>query len=110
VHYVRNAANELSRYGITANYINADAIDTPLFRALVQERATASGQTEDAVLQRYADRSIFRTASRRRGRPLAGQRPQRPHQRLRDHRRRRRRGLPAVRDQPILYSLEWGNK
>jgi rhamnulose-1-phosphate aldolase/alcohol dehydrogenase len=63
VHYVRNAANELSRYGITANYINADAIDTPLFRALVQERATASGQTEDAVLQRYADRSIFRTAT-----------------------------------------------
>jgi rhamnulose-1-phosphate aldolase/alcohol dehydrogenase len=63
VHYVRNAANELSRYGITANYINADAIDTPLFRALVQERAAASGQTEDAILQHYADRSIFRTAT-----------------------------------------------
>lgn len=63
VHYVRNAANELSRHGITANYINADAIDTPLFRALVQERATASGQTDAEVLQRYADRSIFRTAT-----------------------------------------------
>ena len=63
VHYVRNAANELSRYGITANYINADAIDTPLFRALVQERANSSGETEDAILQRYADRSIFRTAT-----------------------------------------------
>ena len=63
VHYVRNAANELSRHGITANYINADAIDTPLFRALVRERATATGQTDAEVLQRYADRSIFRTAT-----------------------------------------------
>jgi NAD(P)-dependent dehydrogenase (short-subunit alcohol dehydrogenase family) len=63
VHYVRNAANELSRYGITANYINADAIDTPLFRALVQERALASGKTEAEVLERYAERSIFRTAT-----------------------------------------------
>lgn len=63
VHYVRNAANELSRHGITANYINADAIDTPLFRALVQERALQSRQGEDAVLARYADRSIFRAAT-----------------------------------------------
>lgn len=63
VHYVRNAANELSRHGITANYVNADAIDTPLFRALVQERALNSGQTEAEVLQRYADRSIFREAT-----------------------------------------------
>lgn len=63
VHYVRNAANELSRYGITANYINADAIDTPLFRALVHERAEAAGKTEDEILARYAERSIFREAS-----------------------------------------------
>jgi rhamnose utilization protein RhaD (predicted bifunctional aldolase and dehydrogenase)/NAD(P)-dependent dehydrogenase (short-subunit alcohol dehydrogenase family) len=63
VHYVRNAANELSRHGITANYINADAVDTPLFRALVQEHAFQSGQPEDAVLARYAERSIFRTAT-----------------------------------------------
>lgn len=63
VHYVRNAANELSRHGITANYINADAVDTPLFRALVQERVLQSGQTEDAILTRYAERSIFRTAT-----------------------------------------------
>jgi rhamnose utilization protein RhaD (predicted bifunctional aldolase and dehydrogenase)/NAD(P)-dependent dehydrogenase (short-subunit alcohol dehydrogenase family) len=63
VHYVRNAANELSRHGITANYINADAVDTPLFRALVQERAEKSGQTEAETLARYAERSIFRTAT-----------------------------------------------
>ncbi len=60
VHYVRNAANELSRHGITANYINADAVDTPLFRALVQERALQSGKTEAETLARYAERSIFR--------------------------------------------------
>jgi rhamnose utilization protein RhaD (predicted bifunctional aldolase and dehydrogenase)/NAD(P)-dependent dehydrogenase (short-subunit alcohol dehydrogenase family) len=63
VHYVRNAANELSRHGITANYINADAVDTPLFRALVQERALQSGQTEAETLARYAERSIFSTAT-----------------------------------------------
>jgi rhamnose utilization protein RhaD (predicted bifunctional aldolase and dehydrogenase)/NAD(P)-dependent dehydrogenase (short-subunit alcohol dehydrogenase family) len=60
VHYVRNAANELSRHGITANYINADAVDTPLFRALVQKRALQSGKTEAETLTRYAERSIFR--------------------------------------------------
>jgi rhamnose utilization protein RhaD (predicted bifunctional aldolase and dehydrogenase)/NAD(P)-dependent dehydrogenase (short-subunit alcohol dehydrogenase family) len=63
VHYVRNAANELSRHGITANYINADAVDTPLFRELVQERSLQSGQTEEQTLARYAERSIFRTAT-----------------------------------------------
>ncbi|MEO8458748.1 MAG: SDR family NAD(P)-dependent oxidoreductase [Chloroflexota bacterium] len=63
VHYVRNAANELSRHGITANYINADAVDTPLFRALVQERSLKSGRTEEQTLARYAERSIFRRAT-----------------------------------------------
>ncbi len=63
VHYARNAANELGRHGITANYINADAIDTPLFRSLVKERAESRGETEEATLARYAERSIFRTAT-----------------------------------------------
>lgn len=63
VHYVRNVANELSRRGITANYINADAIDTPLFRSLVRQRAADTGQTEEQVLSRYAERSVFRTAT-----------------------------------------------
>ncbi len=63
VHYARNAANELSRHGITANYINADAIDTPLFRSLVKERAESRSETEEATLARYAERSIFRTAT-----------------------------------------------
>ncbi len=63
VHYARNAANELSRHGITANYINADAIDTPLFRSLVKERAESRGETEEATLARYAERNLFRTAT-----------------------------------------------
>ena len=63
VHYVRNVANELSRHGITANYINADAIDTPLFRTLVQQRGSDTGKTEEETLARYAERSIFRTAT-----------------------------------------------
>src|SRR5439155_15659480 len=46
VHYVRNVANELGRHGITANYINADAVDTPLFRSLLAQRAKAAGLSE----------------------------------------------------------------
>jgi rhamnose utilization protein RhaD (predicted bifunctional aldolase and dehydrogenase)/NAD(P)-dependent dehydrogenase (short-subunit alcohol dehydrogenase family) len=61
-HYVRNVAKELGRDGITANYINADAVDTPLFRALVKRRAKEQGITEEQMLQRYADRGVFGTA------------------------------------------------
>jgi NAD(P)-dependent dehydrogenase (short-subunit alcohol dehydrogenase family) len=58
VHYVRNVANELGHRGITANYVNADTVDTPLFRKLVQERAAAAGATEADVLARYRERSV----------------------------------------------------
>ena len=61
VHYVRNVANELGRDGITANYINADAVDTPLFRDLVRERAKLRGKTEEEMLASYAERSVLRT-------------------------------------------------
>jgi NAD(P)-dependent dehydrogenase (short-subunit alcohol dehydrogenase family) len=63
VHYVRNAAAELGRYGITANYINTDAIDTPLFRALLRARAQREGKPEADVLGRYAERSVFGEAT-----------------------------------------------
>jgi NAD(P)-dependent dehydrogenase (short-subunit alcohol dehydrogenase family) len=63
VHYVRNVANELGRQGITANYINADAVDTPLFRTLVQQRAEERGQTEEQMLERYAERSVLGKAT-----------------------------------------------
>ena len=63
VHYARNAANELGRYGITANYINADAVDTPLFRNLVRQRAEQQGKTVDEMLALYEQRSILRKAT-----------------------------------------------
>jgi rhamnose utilization protein RhaD (predicted bifunctional aldolase and dehydrogenase)/NAD(P)-dependent dehydrogenase (short-subunit alcohol dehydrogenase family) len=63
VHYARNVANELGRHGITANYINADAVDTPLFRTLVQQRAEERALTEEQMLERYAERSVFGKAT-----------------------------------------------
>ena len=62
VQYVRNAASELGRHGVTANYINADAIDTPMFRGIVTERARQAGVSEEQMLQRYAERSPLREA------------------------------------------------
>lgn len=63
VHYVRNVANELGRYGITANYINADAVDTPLFQRVVRQRAQQRGETEEETLRRYAERSALGEAT-----------------------------------------------
>ncbi len=63
VQYVRNVASELGRHGITANYINADAVDTPLFRGIVTERARQAGVSEEQMLQRYAERSPLREAT-----------------------------------------------
>jgi rhamnose utilization protein RhaD (predicted bifunctional aldolase and dehydrogenase)/NAD(P)-dependent dehydrogenase (short-subunit alcohol dehydrogenase family) len=59
VHYVRNVANELGRDGITANYINADAIDTPMFRNLVRLRAERANVSEKEMLDRYSQRSVL---------------------------------------------------
>jgi rhamnulose-1-phosphate aldolase/alcohol dehydrogenase len=62
-HYVRNVANELGQHGITANYINADAIDTPMFREVLLQRAERLGVGEDEMLARYAERSALREAT-----------------------------------------------
>ena len=63
VHYARNVANELGQHGITANYINADAIDTPIFREILRQRAERAGVSEDEMLARYAERSALREAT-----------------------------------------------
>lgn len=63
VHYVRNVANELGHHGITANYINADAIDTPMFRDVLRQRAERAGVSDDEMLARYAERSTLREAT-----------------------------------------------
>jgi NAD(P)-dependent dehydrogenase (short-subunit alcohol dehydrogenase family) len=62
VQFVRNAANDLGRYGITANYINADMIDTPLFRRLAQARAKRLGIPASVVLRGYQERSALKNA------------------------------------------------
>lgn len=63
VHYVRNVANELGKHGITANYVNADAVDTPMFRDVLRQRAQQAGVTEEEMLARYAERSVLRQAT-----------------------------------------------
>jgi rhamnose utilization protein RhaD (predicted bifunctional aldolase and dehydrogenase)/NAD(P)-dependent dehydrogenase (short-subunit alcohol dehydrogenase family) len=63
VHYVRNVANELGQHGITANYINADAIDTPMFREVLRQRAERASVSEEEMLARYAERSSLREAT-----------------------------------------------
>ncbi len=62
LHYVRNVANELGRYKITANCINADAVDTPLFWSFVRQRAAQRGESQEQTLARYAERSVMRQA------------------------------------------------
>lgn len=63
VHYARNVAAELGRNGITANYINADAVDTKLFRERLAERAQETGKTEEEMLAYYAERSVLGKAT-----------------------------------------------
>jgi rhamnulose-1-phosphate aldolase/alcohol dehydrogenase len=63
VHYARNVANELGQHGITANYINADAIDTPMFREVLRQRAERAGVSEDEMLAPYKERSVLREAT-----------------------------------------------
>jgi rhamnulose-1-phosphate aldolase/alcohol dehydrogenase len=56
---VRVAAVELGALGIRVNAINADQIDTPMFRRFVAERAAARGLTMDQQLAAYRDRNVM---------------------------------------------------
>ena len=56
---LRVAAVELGPDGIRVNAINADQIDTPLFRRFVRERATARGVTEEEQLEAYRRRNLM---------------------------------------------------
>ena len=57
---MRNVANGHGGHGSTANDINADASDTPLFRRLLKERAAQSGRSEAEQLKAYEERSVMR--------------------------------------------------
>src|SRR5207249_10181903 len=56
---LRVAAVELGADGIRVNAINADQIDTPLFRRFVRERAAARGVSEEEQLESYRQRNVM---------------------------------------------------
>jgi rhamnose utilization protein RhaD (predicted bifunctional aldolase and dehydrogenase)/NAD(P)-dependent dehydrogenase (short-subunit alcohol dehydrogenase family) len=56
---LRVAAVELGGDGIRVNAINADQIDTPLFRRFVRERAATRGVSEEEQLDAYRQRNLL---------------------------------------------------
>ena len=56
---LRVAAIELGGDGIRVNAINADQVDTPLFRRFVRERAAARGVSEEEQLEAYRRRNLL---------------------------------------------------
>jgi rhamnulose-1-phosphate aldolase/alcohol dehydrogenase len=56
---LRVAAVELGPDGIRVNAINADQVDTPLFRRFVAERAAARGVSVDQQLESYQQRNVM---------------------------------------------------
>jgi rhamnose utilization protein RhaD (predicted bifunctional aldolase and dehydrogenase)/NAD(P)-dependent dehydrogenase (short-subunit alcohol dehydrogenase family) len=56
---LRVAAVELGGDGIRVNAINADQVDTPLFRRFVRERAASRGVTEAEQLDTYRRRNLM---------------------------------------------------
>src|SRR5213594_3119359 len=56
---MRVAAVELGADGIRVNAINADQVDTPMFRRFVQERAASRGISEEEQLESYRQRNLM---------------------------------------------------
>jgi NAD(P)-dependent dehydrogenase (short-subunit alcohol dehydrogenase family) len=56
---LRVAAVELGPQGIRVNAINADQVDTPLFRRFVAERAAARGVPVEQQLETYRQRNLM---------------------------------------------------
>jgi len=56
---LRVAAVELGGDGIRVNAINADQIETPMFRRFVEERAARSGVSVEAQLEAYRRRNVM---------------------------------------------------
>jgi rhamnose utilization protein RhaD (predicted bifunctional aldolase and dehydrogenase)/NAD(P)-dependent dehydrogenase (short-subunit alcohol dehydrogenase family) len=56
---LRVAAVELGPDGIRVNALNADQVDTPLFRSFVSERAASRGVTVEEQLETYRRRNLM---------------------------------------------------
>ena len=56
---MRVAAVELGPDQIRVNAINADQVDTPLFRRFVEERAAMRGVSVDQQLEAYRQRNLM---------------------------------------------------
>jgi NAD(P)-dependent dehydrogenase (short-subunit alcohol dehydrogenase family) len=56
---LRVAALELGEHGIRVNAINADQVDTPLFRRFVEERARSRGNSVEEQLAAYRERNAM---------------------------------------------------
>jgi rhamnulose-1-phosphate aldolase/alcohol dehydrogenase len=55
----RNLAAELGPHGIRVNSINADFVDTPLMRTLIEQRAALKGVSVEAQTEEYRRRNLL---------------------------------------------------
>jgi NAD(P)-dependent dehydrogenase (short-subunit alcohol dehydrogenase family) len=55
----RNLATELGPFGIRVNCFNADFIDTPMMRTLIEQRATLKGISVEAQVEEYRRRNLL---------------------------------------------------
>ena len=55
----RNLAIELGPFGIRVNYLNADFVDTPLMRRLIEQRAALRGITAQEQTAEYRRRNVL---------------------------------------------------
>jgi len=59
-HLARCLATELAPWSIRVNYLNADFIDTPMMRRMVEDRAAQKGISPDAQLEEYRRRNLLK--------------------------------------------------
>jgi rhamnulose-1-phosphate aldolase/alcohol dehydrogenase len=59
-HFTRCLAAELGPWGIRANYVNADFIDTPMMRRMAEDRAAQKGITPEAQVEEYRKRNLLK--------------------------------------------------
>jgi rhamnulose-1-phosphate aldolase/alcohol dehydrogenase len=59
-HFARCLATELAPAGIRANYVNADFIDTPMMRRMIEDRAAQKGIAPEAQVEEYRKRNLLK--------------------------------------------------